>query len=106
MSNEMSDDKPPKNNGPAVPWPEGVRKKFDDIRGWIIMVAILVASVTYTSGLNPPGGFWRDDNGDHKFNGFCNSSRQIAKLIHNLLLCQCQCDHIHGFIDNNNTSHE
>ncbi|KAJ3699225.1 hypothetical protein LUZ61_002930 [Rhynchospora tenuis] len=39
------------------------QKWFEDMRGWIMVVAVLVASVTYTSGLNPPGGFWQDDNG-------------------------------------------
>jgi Domain of unknown function len=68
MSIEMSRrELPPKNNGLPVPRPEvDWRKKLDAMRGWIMVVAILVASITYTSGLNPPGGFWQDDNGGHK----------------------------------------
>ncbi|GJN28998.1 hypothetical protein PR202_gb17183 [Eleusine coracana subsp. coracana] len=32
------------------------------MRGWLIVLATLAASVTYQAGLNPPGGFWQDDN--------------------------------------------
>jgi len=28
-----------------------------------MFIAILAASITYQAGLNPPGGFWSDDNG-------------------------------------------
>ncbi|KAJ1700833.1 hypothetical protein LUZ63_000612 [Rhynchospora breviuscula] len=57
---------PPNGEGPAgtndTSRQEAARKKwFKDMRGWIMVVAVLVASVTYTSSLNPPGGFWQDD---------------------------------------------
>ena len=42
------------------------KKWYEDMRGWIMVIAVLVTSVTYTSGLSPPGGFWQDDNGNHK----------------------------------------
>ncbi|KAJ3699229.1 hypothetical protein LUZ61_002934 [Rhynchospora tenuis] len=42
------------------------QKWFEDMRGWIMVVAVLVASVTYTSGLSPPGGFWQDDLNGHE----------------------------------------
>ncbi|GJN00025.1 hypothetical protein PR202_ga17173 [Eleusine coracana subsp. coracana] len=32
-----------------------------EMRGWLIVLATLAASVTYQAGLNPPGGFWQDD---------------------------------------------
>ncbi|KAJ4763364.1 hypothetical protein LUZ62_073739 [Rhynchospora pubera] len=38
---------------------------FEEMRGWIMVVAVLIASVTYASGLNPPGGFWQDDSDGH-----------------------------------------
>ncbi|KAJ4759108.1 Ankyrin repeat family protein [Rhynchospora pubera] len=42
-------------------------KWFEEMRGWIMVVAVLVASVTYSSGLNPPGGVWSaDDLNGHK----------------------------------------
>ncbi|CAL5052492.1 unnamed protein product [Urochloa decumbens] len=30
---------------------------------YLMLIAILAASITYQAGLNPPGGFWSDDNG-------------------------------------------
>jgi Domain of unknown function len=55
------------NNASQQQSNDDMRKKwFEDMRGWIMVVAVLVASVTYTTGLNPPGGFWQDNNGDHK----------------------------------------
>jgi hypothetical protein len=35
-----------------------------DMRGWLIVLATLAASVTYSAGLNPPGGFWSGDKDD------------------------------------------
>ena len=34
-----------------------------EMRGWLVVLATLAASVTYQAGLNPPGGFWQDSNG-------------------------------------------
>ncbi|XP_078177420.1 uncharacterized protein LOC144571898 [Carex rostrata] len=39
------------------------QKWFEDMRGWVMVVAVLVVSVTYTTGLSPPGGLWQDNNG-------------------------------------------
>uniref|UniRef100_A0A0E0LAI3 PGG domain-containing protein n=1 Tax=Oryza punctata TaxID=4537 RepID=A0A0E0LAI3_ORYPU len=36
-------------------------KWFKEMRGWLMVVATVAASVTYQAGLNPPGGFWQDD---------------------------------------------
>ncbi|XP_062227592.1 uncharacterized protein LOC133925859 [Phragmites australis] len=36
-----------------------------EMRGWLIVLATLAASVTYQAGLNPPGGFWQDDKNQH-----------------------------------------
>ncbi|XP_062200921.1 uncharacterized protein LOC133903525 [Phragmites australis] len=33
-----------------------------EMRGWLMVLATLAASVTYQAGLNPPGGFWQDDD--------------------------------------------
>ncbi|CAN6172612.1 unnamed protein product [Urochloa humidicola] len=46
--------------------PKKKREKWlNEMRGWLIVVAVLVASVTYQAGLNPPGGNWQDSNSDH-----------------------------------------
>ncbi|CAN6208603.1 unnamed protein product [Urochloa humidicola] len=43
--------------------PKKKREKWlNEMRGWLIVVAVLVASVTYQAGLNPPGGYWQDDS--------------------------------------------
>ncbi|KAJ3699224.1 hypothetical protein LUZ61_002929 [Rhynchospora tenuis] len=34
---------------------------FHKMRGWIMIVGVQVAAVTYASGLSPPGGSWQDD---------------------------------------------
>lgn len=34
---------------------------FKEMRGWLMVVATVAASVTYQAGLNPPGGFWQDN---------------------------------------------
>jgi uncharacterized membrane protein YfcA len=34
-------------------------------RSSLLVLATLAATVTYTAGLSPPGGFWSDDGGNH-----------------------------------------
>ncbi|XP_044410138.1 uncharacterized protein [Triticum aestivum] len=41
--------------------------KNQDFRAWLLLLASLVATVTYTAGLTPPGGFWAADD---KANGY------------------------------------
>lgn len=33
-----------------------------EMRGWLMVLATVAASVTYQAGLNPPGGFWQEDD--------------------------------------------
>lgn len=33
-----------------------------EMRGWLMVLATLAASVAYQAGLNPPGGFWQEDD--------------------------------------------
>jgi hypothetical protein len=40
----------------------GPRSKSDELRGWLMLVATLTASITYSAALNPPGGFWQADD--------------------------------------------
>ncbi|KAJ1698748.1 hypothetical protein LUZ63_007260 [Rhynchospora breviuscula] len=35
---------------------------FKEMRGWLMIVAILAAGSTYQAGLNPPGGVWQTDD--------------------------------------------
>uniref|UniRef100_A0A0A9HW54 PGG domain-containing protein n=1 Tax=Arundo donax TaxID=35708 RepID=A0A0A9HW54_ARUDO len=39
------------------------REKESKRHKYLMLTAILAASVTYQAGLNPPGGFWSDDEG-------------------------------------------
>jgi hypothetical protein len=51
-------DDEPNNNKNRETW-------LQEMRGWLILLATLAASVTFQAGLNPPGGFWQanDDQG-------------------------------------------
>ncbi|CAL5051181.1 unnamed protein product [Urochloa decumbens] len=41
--------------------PKKKREKWlNEMRGWLIVVAVLIASITYQAGLNPPGGFQQE----------------------------------------------
>ncbi|KAJ3699233.1 hypothetical protein LUZ61_002938 [Rhynchospora tenuis] len=40
---------------------------FKEIRGWLMIVAILAAGSTYQAGLNPPGSVWQEDDHDPKY---------------------------------------
>ena len=35
------------------------------MRPWLVAAAAVWAWTAFRLGLNPPGGFWRDDNGHH-----------------------------------------
>ncbi|KAJ1276343.1 hypothetical protein BS78_05G207500 [Paspalum vaginatum] len=43
----------------------GSDKVMLDMRKYVMMLAILAATVTYVAGLNPPGGVWVDTQGGH-----------------------------------------
>ncbi|KAF7014859.1 unnamed protein product [Triticum aestivum] len=44
------------------------RKAARELRGWLMVLATLIASITYASGLSPPGGFQSGDSDDDRFN--------------------------------------
>jgi uncharacterized membrane protein YfcA len=70
----------------------------DDIqklRTYLLLLGILAATVTYQAGLNPPGGFWADNNGHiagdpiletmhprrYKVFFYCNATAFVASLV-------------------------
>jgi hypothetical protein len=47
---------------------QGWEKEQDMVekrREWLMLLATLAVTITYTAGLNPPGGFWQDDGKGH-----------------------------------------
>ncbi|CAM0914021.1 unnamed protein product [Alopecurus aequalis] len=42
------------------------REALEKARNLVILLATLVASITYSAGLDPPGGLWQDDKDGHK----------------------------------------
>jgi hypothetical protein len=40
-------------------------KNLEKQRKFLMLLAVLAASATYQAGINPPGGFWADNNGGH-----------------------------------------
>ncbi|CAN6165023.1 unnamed protein product [Urochloa humidicola] len=48
--------------------PKKMRAKwFNDMRGWLMVVAVQVATVTYQAGLDPPEGFKVNKDGKPEF---------------------------------------
>uniref|UniRef100_A0A0D9XWT3 PGG domain-containing protein n=1 Tax=Leersia perrieri TaxID=77586 RepID=A0A0D9XWT3_9ORYZ len=80
-----------------------------ELRKYVLLLAMLGATVTYTAGLDPPGGFWTDNDvehhhlaGDpilqatypHRYKAFfyCNATSFVASVvIVNLLLVRYLC---------------
>uniref|UniRef100_A0A0E0LAN2 PGG domain-containing protein n=1 Tax=Oryza punctata TaxID=4537 RepID=A0A0E0LAN2_ORYPU len=86
-------------------------KRLEQNRSFLLVLATLAATVTYTAGLNPPGGFWPDDNkpshlaGDpvlrnhypRRFKAFlvCNATAFAGSLvIIIMLLSNTAVDHV------------
>ncbi|KAM0911054.1 hypothetical protein ACQ4PT_013766 [Festuca glaucescens] len=75
---------------------DNVREALDKARSLVLLLATLAATITYTAGLNPPGGLWQD-NGDGHMAGdpillttdtrryriffYCNSVAFVASLV-------------------------
>lgn len=41
-------------------------KDLEKRRKFLVLLAVLAASCTYQAGINPPGGFWTDNNDGHR----------------------------------------
>ncbi|KAM3245284.1 hypothetical protein ACQJBY_056541 [Aegilops geniculata] len=44
---------------------ESYEKREHHFRSWLLLLTSLVATVTFTAGITPPGGFWADDSNGH-----------------------------------------
>ncbi|KAF0911629.1 hypothetical protein E2562_011246 [Oryza meyeriana var. granulata] len=78
-----------------------------ELRKYVLLLATLAATVTYTAGMDPPGGFWTDNDGArlagdlvlqvtyarrYKAFFYCNATAFVASLvIVNLLLVRFLC---------------
>jgi hypothetical protein len=40
----------------------GARSESAELRNWLMLVATLTATITYSAALNPPGGVWQADD--------------------------------------------
>ncbi|XP_052158588.1 uncharacterized protein LOC127776263 [Oryza glaberrima] len=72
----------------------------EKLRTYLLLLGILAATVTYQAGLNPPGGFWQDNNGHtagdpileainpkrYKAFFYCNATAFVASLVIIILL--------------------
>ncbi|KAL5200696.1 hypothetical protein ABZP36_021899 [Zizania latifolia] len=84
----------PVDNIPSTP----IRDKDDvqKLRTYFLLLGILAATVTYQAGLNPPGGFWQDNEDGHtagdpileainhkRYKAFfyCNATAFVASLV-------------------------
>jgi uncharacterized membrane protein len=78
-------------------------KKKKDMREYLMLLGVLAASVTYQTGLKPPGGLWEDNSDEHtagnsilhdinrsRYHAFfyCNSASFIASIVVVVLLLQ------------------
>jgi len=43
-------------------FPKSESDKLEELRGWLMVLATLTASITWNAALNPPGGFWQSDD--------------------------------------------
>lgn len=41
------------------------KEELEQNRSFLLVAATLVAAVTYSAGLSPPGGFWPNNNASH-----------------------------------------
>ncbi|CAN6373187.1 unnamed protein product [Urochloa humidicola] len=92
-SKEQTKDQPEKNESDKADQP---KDEDDMMQEYLMLVGILGASVTYLTGLKPPGGMWKDDgNGHaagnpvlhdinkHRYNAFFygNSTAFVASIV-------------------------
>ncbi|OVA19796.1 Ankyrin repeat [Macleaya cordata] len=57
-----------------------IENSSSETRNILMVVAVLIATVTYQGGINPPGGVWQDHS--HENNGTIITSVVVGKSIH------------------------
>ncbi|XP_015693553.1 uncharacterized protein LOC102717260 [Oryza brachyantha] len=79
---------------------DGPKDDVQKLRTYLLLLGILAATVTYQAGLNPPGGFWQDNDGHiagdpileainpkrYKAFFYCNATAFVASLVIIILL--------------------
>ncbi|XP_010054567.2 uncharacterized protein LOC104442889 [Eucalyptus grandis] len=52
-----------------------------DVRNILLIIATLIATITFQAGVNPPGGVWQDNEDSHSAGMAIYASRQIAFYV-------------------------
>ncbi|KAL3742733.1 hypothetical protein ACJRO7_018102 [Eucalyptus globulus] len=55
--------------------------KPSDMRNIMLIIATLIAVITFQAGVNPPGGVWQDNEDGHSAGMAIYASRQIAFYV-------------------------
>jgi hypothetical protein len=70
-------------------------KWLKEMRGWLMVLAVLAASVTYQAGLNPPGGFWQQDDAQGNVAGTPVLQSKFPKRSVTVILSSIGCHYKH-----------
>ncbi|KAG8076057.1 hypothetical protein GUJ93_ZPchr0006g42541 [Zizania palustris] len=80
-NNEISEN----NSGPERaendPTVNTIEKHLNKTRTYLLLLSILAVSVTYQSGLNPPGGFWSESGSQHSAGDFPQKKHSAGDRI-------------------------
>ncbi|KAL3742734.1 hypothetical protein ACJRO7_018103 [Eucalyptus globulus] len=57
------------------------RDSASEVRNILLIIATLVATVTFQAGVNPPGGIWQDNDDGHSAGRAIYASHQIAFYV-------------------------
>ncbi|KAF7849727.1 hypothetical protein BT93_L0346 [Corymbia citriodora subsp. variegata] len=57
------------------------RDSASDVRNILLIIATLIATVTFQGGVNPPGGIWQDNDDGHSAGRAIYASQQIAFYV-------------------------
>ncbi|KAF7849404.1 hypothetical protein BT93_L0830 [Corymbia citriodora subsp. variegata] len=57
------------------------RDSASEVRNILLIIATLIATVTFQGGVNPPGGIWQDNDDGHSAGRAIYASHQIAFYV-------------------------